>query len=80
MTTIATVTARTYKAVLHSHGICTVSGLHARDITAEYPDTTRAADRRKALRAEIQAALWAKVPRDRDDPHAGTVISWEADL
>ena len=78
-TTIATVSAKTYKAALQSDGTCIVSGLHARDIAGGC-DTGRASDRQRALRAEIQAKLYAVIPYDKEDRTAGSVIEWSADL
>lgn len=57
MTSIATITAKTYKATLQDDGTVIVSGLRATEIADETPDTTAAQERRNALRSEIRSEL-----------------------
>jgi hypothetical protein len=59
---MTTITAKTYKATLQNHGVIAVSGLRAREIADEHPDTTRAMARRDELRSEIITALGAAMP------------------
>ncbi|HWH74948.1 MAG TPA: hypothetical protein VNV16_11870 [Methylibium sp.] len=57
MSTIATITTKTYKATLQDDGTVIVSGLHATAIADETPDTAAALERRNAMRREIRSEL-----------------------
>lgn len=77
MTTVATVTAKTYKAALQADNTCIVSGLQASAIVGGC-NTTRALDRQRVLRAQIQAKFYALVQPTPEDPFAGYVWSWHS--
>jgi hypothetical protein len=62
-TITTTIIAKTYKATLEANGTCVVRGLHAH-LFVGLPNNTRALDRQRELREEVQAALYKALGPD----------------